>query len=330
MTEQPRKGEVMKLQKLEKAWNNNVSLPSEPRRMTQMTQDIKHFIVRSMSDPIETLKLVESFQRERKQSTDALSKIFATFNFDHHDGTDQNLELRLIKVILVREGLLMSLKYCADKAKKHNSLEGNNLLELLAQLRESTLNYLEYLCLWRQSAVVQSSDQQLRAFYWEGTNYTMKIINDCDFLSDNQVIIESLNLTQEQLRCNPLMLVNNLEDFNTWMPPAERAAVDTNNQTNTTEFQSRLRLRYAERILLQEMELNNFNGSEVFVTQNHESSPTQGRQVMEVEQEQQELMVGSTALENEFDDDGGDNQGKLLFLEISVRLIICNVCVLSE
>lgn len=316
MIEQPLKGEMMKLQKLEKAWNNNVSLPSEPRRMIQMTQDIKHFIVRSMSDPIETQKLVESFQRERKQSTDALSKIFATFNFDHHEGTDQNLELRLIKVILVREGLLMSLKFCADKAKKNNSLEGNNLLELLAQLRESTLNYLEYLCLWRQSAVAQLSDQQLRPFFWEGVNYTMKIINDCDFLGENQVIIESLNLTQEQLRCNPLMLVNNLEDFNTWMPPAERAAMDTNGQVNGVEFQSRLRLRYAERILLQEMELNNFNGSEVFVTQNNESGVEGGQgdrlRSQQQDQENMELMVGSTALENEFDDDDDDDQGKSL------------------
>lgn len=290
-----------------------MSLDHESRRLTQMTQDIKHFIVRSMSDPQENRRFAESFQRERlATSTDTFSTIAGTFGFKHHEGTDHNMELRVIKVIMIREGILMSLKYAADLAERQGNLQGNNLLELMSQLRESTLNYLEYLCLWRQSAQSENGEMQPRAFMWENQNYTMKLIGDLDFLGENAAVVEGLNLSQEQLRSNPLMLSNNLEDFNTWMPPEERAAADVNGNTGSAEFQTRLRLRYAERILLQEMELYNFEGSQIFMTQDGEAEAKQLQPQQQQDQmmimgqanpQSQAIMVGSNVLENEYDYD---------------------------
>jgi hypothetical protein len=322
---------TVKLKRLEKAWNNSMSLDHESRRLTQMTQDIKHFIVRSMSDPQENRRFAENFQRERlATSSDTFSTIAGTFGFKHHEGTDHNMELRVIKVIMIREGILMSLKYAADLAEGQGNLQGNNLLELMSQLRESTLNYLEYLCLWRQSAQSENGEMQPRAFMWENQNYTMKLIGDLDFLGENAAVVESLNLSQEQLRSNPLMLSNNLEDFNTWMPPEERAAADVNGNTGSAEFQTRLRLRYAERILLQEMELYNFEGSQIFMTQDGEAEakqlpPQQQQQdqmmiMGQVNPQSQAIMVGSNVLENEYDydpymqaDDNPEFAGNVLF-----------------
>lgn len=321
---------TVKLKRLEKAWNNSMSLDHESRRLTQMTQDIKHFIVRSMSDPQENRRFAENFQRERlATSSDTFSTIAGTFGFKHHEGTDHNMELRVIKVIMIREGILMSLKYAADLAEGQGNLQGNNLLELMSQLRESTLNYLEYLCLWRQSAQSENGEMQPRAFMWENQNYTMKLIGDLDFLGENAAVVEGLNLSQEQLRSNPLMLSNNLEDFNTWMPPEERAAADVNGNTGSAEFQTRLRLRYAERILLQEMELYNFEGSQIFMTQDGEAEakqlpPQQQQDQMlimgQVNPQSQAIMVGSNVLENEYDydpymqaDDNPEFAGNVLF-----------------
>jgi hypothetical protein len=156
--------------------------------------------------------------------------------------------------VLVREGFLMSLQYLTDKARKNDSVDKScaSILELLAQIRESTLNYLEALCLWRQTA---QETEIPRMFFWERKNYTIKIVTDLDFLADNAVIVSTLGISEAQFRANPLMLTNNLEDMNTWMDPQERAVFDCNGRQEGPQFESRLRLRFAERILLQEVEL---------------------------------------------------------------------------
>lgn len=306
-----------KLKRLEKAWNSNVSHDQEPRRLAQMTEDIKHFIVKSMSDGTETQKLVESFQKER-QTVDTFTSIASTLGFRHHEGTDSGMELRIIKVIMMRESLLMSLKFSAEQVERQGNLEGNNLLPLMAQMRETTINYLSFLNLWRQTAST-NGDGTVRAFIWENENYTMKVINDLDFLSENPVIIDTLNLTQEQLRCNPLMLSNNLEDINTWMAPEDRALADCQGDSSHPDYRNRLTLRHAERLLLLEMESNNFAGSQIFMTQNGISpreDAFQQQQQMYMQQpfvnsNNQPIQVGSNALEEEVD--SGNDQQLLMY-----------------
>lgn len=144
----------------------------------------------------------------------------------------------------------------------------NEFLQLLSQIRESTLNYLEALCLWRQTAYSLSPSPLLppvlRPFIWKGNNYTVKIVNDLDFLTENDILMNGLLsniIPTQQVRCNPLMLTNNLEDPDTWMDPHDRAVKDAaaasggQGQLEGAQFEVKLRLRYAERILLQELEL---------------------------------------------------------------------------
>lgn len=308
-----------KNQQRERLWNSDVGFSSEKRRLVQMSSDIKGFILRSMTDPAETHKSIEKFQRKRQETVDSFAKISETLGFLHHDGTDPNLELKVVKIIMIREGLVMNLRYISDRAQKYKSIDGSNILELLFQLRETTLNYLEALCLWRQGS---NQGDMPRAFLWESQNYTIKLISDMDFLSENPYIIAALNIPPEQLKSNPLMLSNNLEDFNTWMDPHERASQDTNGNISGPEFESRLRLRFAERVLLQEMELYNSSGeSDIFITQgndyssnipyqSHENSLTHeegDKQIFiihnssptEPPQEMSNIMIGSNILERD-------------------------------
>lgn len=324
-----------KFQQREKSWNSDVGFGTEKKRLLQMSSDIKGFILRSMTDPIETQRVIENHQRKRKEQTDSFSKLSETLGFVHHDGTDRNLELKVVKIIMIREGLIMNLQYLSERALKNKGVDGSNILELMFQLRETTLNYLEALCLWRQGS---NQGDMPRAFLWESGNYTIKLIGDMDFLSDNPYIIHALNIPPEQLKSNPLMLSNNLEDFNTWMDPHERAAQDTNGNTSGPEFESRLRLRFAERVLLQEMELYNSNGeSDIFITQGNEYTadmPYPSQQDGEYfyddnrnnyiyinqsnghrNQPQDTVMIGSNILE---DDGSGFNDNSVLYDEAQV------------
>lgn len=282
-------GRETKLEHLEKSWNSNVSIRPDQKRLLQMSQDIKHFIIKSMSDPQETQKVIDQSNRAREDSMDTFQQISSTLGFVHREGTDRSLELKVVKVIMIREGLLSSLRFLVESAHKANSLNGTNILETLAQLREKTLNYLEALCLWRQSSTLGS---QPLMFIWEHQNYTMKLINDMDFLADSNIVINTLKIPPHQLRCNPLMLSNNLEDPNTWMDPYERAVLDTGGHTSGNEFESRLRLRFAERILLQEIEINNNSNSQILLQQEDQS--LQGNVIM----------IGSNALEEVYSTDG--------------------------
>ncbi|RYG69661.1 hypothetical protein EON64_02160, partial [archaeon] len=200
--------------------------------------------------------MIDQSQRERRLAQDTYDKIFATFGFEHLDGTDKASELRVVKIIMIRESLLSTLHYLSDKALKTNSINGTQLLQLLSQVRDSTLNYLEALILWRQSYLSPSNNQpeQQLQFVWEGRNYTLKLLHDLDFLSENSLVCEALSLRPEQLFLNPLMLANNLDDPDTYMDPAQRAQLDCEGDTSGQGFEGRLRLRYAERILLQERE----------------------------------------------------------------------------
>jgi hypothetical protein len=95
----------------------------------------------------------------------------------------------------------------------------------------------------------------LRKFLWEGTNYTLKITRDLDFLADQPLLISALKLPAEKIKANPLMLPNNLEEADTWMKPKQRAINDSGGLSEGIFFEERLRVRNAERVLLMELEI---------------------------------------------------------------------------
>ena len=285
-----------KLVDLENSWISTMKPNNQPRRHAQMTQDMKKFSLRSMDKNARRVerKLVAKLQNN--QSMDIFGKISNTFDFTHHEGTDTKAEMKVVKIILVREGQVMTLKYISDKCNESGNVAKacSRILELLSEIRESTLNYLEALCLWRQT-IPNGNTMSPRVFFWEEKNYTLKIVNDLDFLSENRLIVDALAITTEQFRSNPLMLTNNLDDPNTWMDPMERASQDAGGMTQGPVFESRLRLRFAERILLQEIDLYAnlpINGdSNTFLTEPQVQTPYQ--QVLPPTQQQQQQQYSS-------------------------------------
>ena len=84
----------------------------------------------------------------------------------------------------------------------------------------------------------------------------MKVTTDLDFLSDQPTLVAVLHFPSEKMVKNPLMLPNNLEEGDTWISAIERAVYDSGGLKEGPFFEERLRIRKAERVLLQELELN--------------------------------------------------------------------------
>lgn len=111
---------------------------------------------------------------------DPIANIYDTFKIRHREGTDRNLEVAIVKIILIREGHLMRLIHLCNKpitTVKQKDMHYSIILEAMYQLRESTINYLEALCRWRQSLISDNSsplDQSQIPFVWEGKNYTVR------------------------------------------------------------------------------------------------------------------------------------------------------------
>lgn len=296
-----------------------------------MSKDIKKFVFNSMDGDIHQAER-QAAQRARKtDGMDIFGKISSTLNFKHHDGTDAKTELKVLKIILIREGQIMTLAHLSNKARTAENVNHScsAILEVLAEIRESTLNYLEALCLWRNS-IPDGHTMSPRIFFWEDKNYTLKIVNDLDFLADNELIIQALNISPEQFRSNPLMLTNNLDDPNTWMNPIDRAGQDAGGILQGPIFESRLRLRYAERILLQEIELSSNPSIEdagTFLTEpqsqqpqgygqfatKYQPAPQPMKGSVAPEQSGKKQPVrGSAALESDADDDSFSREGDFI------------------
>jgi len=241
-----------------------------------------------------------------KPEPDTFSKLSTMFGFTHQEGTDRVAEVSVVKHVMKREDLLMKLHHMnntllnifkdvivgsnstrnsSSPTRLMNDRMCSEILQLLSQIRETTLSYLEALCLWRQTSYTLSPSPLLppvpRPFYWKGNNYTLKIMSDLDFLVDNDILMNGLLsniIPPEQVRCNPLMLTNNLEDPDTWMDPYERAVKDTMADgaaaTEGPHFEAKLRLRYAERVILQEIEIasNNVEGDASTIKSEKEES----------------------------------------------------------
>ena len=195
------------------------------------------------------------------KSTAGFAAIAAALGFNHHEGTSEEKELDIIKCIMLRESIIMKLENLCNKialcdalVQSSNDLE-SELLVTLSQMRSTTASYIECICTWRQSDI-NYEPHNLRTFYWEGQNYTMKVISDLDFLATQPLLVASLHFPVEKMIRNPLMLPNNLEEGDTWINPKERASFDSGGVEEGSFFEERLRVRKAERVLLQELELS--------------------------------------------------------------------------
>ena len=275
----------------QKKWDNTISIQQVPKRKIQMFRDLNAFKGRLTDSSSANLPNQKNYDHNTAAVfsnnhqkflpafpfSSSLESIITNLGFQHHSGTDALLEMEVIKLIIHREGFVMELKNLSEsilKDKGMNEKDGRRVLELLSQLKRCTVAYIEALCLWRQGNISlgksnkhsQGQQNSQRGFIWEGSNYTIKLTKDLDFLAKNSTIVSALGVSSsQQLQSNPLMLPNTLDDVNTWMDPYDRAAIDSENngeKGDSPQFENRLKLRLAERIILQELEYTSASTTE--------------------------------------------------------------------
>jgi hypothetical protein len=197
---------------------------------------------------------------DTRRSFDTFLTIASTFGFNHHEGTDPKKELVVVKAILTRENILMKLRHVCEIILEKQFVSdkyGMTILDLMTKLRLCTLNYIEALSLWRDS--IPNMDPTMPTpFSWEGDNYTIRVIYDIDFLSEMDNLVKSLKIDSMKLRANPLMLPNTLKEGNLWTDPHDRATEEC-QMDPSINYDERLRLRLAEKVLLLELENNAYN-----------------------------------------------------------------------
>lgn len=248
-------------QKLEREWDASVpKYPITYRRFTDIQPPKRH----PQPDPreIATVSSVSDFMTQsvpnilgiesngNKKALDTLQHISNVLGFKFHAGADKNLELVVVKAIMKREDLLMQMYHSCTEDPTGN----DKVLDLLMQLRESTVGVLEAISQWRES-VPGYDPTSPPPYCWQNENYIMKMVNDVDFLSQNRSLVMSLGLLPSKMLLNPLMLSNTLEENTHIVDPRERAVMDTKGERSGMVFEERFRLRKMERVLLLEMEL---------------------------------------------------------------------------
>ena len=254
-------------QMLEKGWNNHLFI--NPTGFTCANQYA--FTPENNSRAFSSVSDHERFEQaaspvvrnrdvllNRPKPLTAYASISTTLGFVHHEGTDQSKELDVIRNILARESIILKLQNLCHKISQCDILVQSSmvleseLLDTLALMRATTVKFLETVSIWRESADTFDLTKP-RAFLWEGQNYILKIVRDLDFLADQQMLVESLQLTSEKMRANPLMLPNTLEEGDSLVDEIERAVFDSCGQREGDFFDERLRVRKAERVLLVEI-----------------------------------------------------------------------------
>ena len=186
--------------------------------------------------------------------------IAAALGLDHHESTDVSKELDVVKHIITRESTLLKLENLCRKILKWEALQRttteleNEVLNTMADMRDRTIEYIDALIAWRQSAA-DFDPLNPRIFYWEQRNYTLKVTKDMDFLADQPTLVEALAIPLDKIKMNPLMLPNTLEEADTWIDPIQRASMDANGATGGPVYERKLHIRNTERVLLTELEL---------------------------------------------------------------------------
>jgi hypothetical protein len=306
---------------LEKGYDNNLTLINVSRKISTSSKQFGftinekskspfHFVSELKPSPYEnsyyrddrdyTARSRPNFDQLRPQS--AFSSITAALGFKHHQGTDQEKELGVLKIIISRESLILKLKSLCYKISQCNILVKSStkleseLLDVLALMRTMATNYIEHLLVWRES-IIDYQPHNPKAFTWEGQNYTLKLIHDLDFLADQPMLVESLQLSEDKMIGNPLMLPNNLEEAaKLIIDPLELASYDSEGQREGTFFEQRLRIRKAERVLLQELESSSFQDNqemngEIDLFENSNITLPRNNSVEVNEQEQSEVEI---------------------------------------
>lgn len=248
----------------ERGWNDQVLAPGPPplrwRREPSPDKNLQNIVINGKLPAVQSAKSLPTRTTIKISSTpSAFDSIAATFGFSHHHGTDKSSELKVLKKIMKRETLLSLLdEACFPKGTNTIVLQnkkGSGVLDLMTQIRETTVDLIELICYWR-STMIGFDPECPRPFLYEETNYLLKTVSDMNFLSDIAPLVDGLGISADKMTQNPLMMPEPLNIEKLTTPPADWARKDANDEEGTELYQERLRLRKVEHILLQEMEFN--------------------------------------------------------------------------
>lgn len=108
------------------------------------------------------------------------ASVAAAFDFEHHVGSNPALELQVLKVVVLREGLLSQVEALVDAAMRPPAFPGDDpdyeavtaeIIHLLAQTRDRSVEVIEAIGAWRNGFAGPSPPP----FVWQNTNYLLKM-----------------------------------------------------------------------------------------------------------------------------------------------------------
>jgi hypothetical protein len=159
----------------ELGWNNFKAPVIVSTREQVRAESIENFLrmKRMMSSSDGAFGVRDSYRTKNARSQSALSQkallssafgVSSSSGLQSQDGsgdiqfdTNFEVEMRLVKTIVSRERYVFNLIALDSKVRKQKTLKGfqSLILESLSQIKESTLDYVEQLSLWRRSKVRQ-------------------------------------------------------------------------------------------------------------------------------------------------------------------------------
>ncbi|KAG9408935.1 hypothetical protein AC1031_020842 [Aphanomyces cochlioides] len=154
---------------------------------------------------------------QRNHTSTTLSHLHAAF----HCGSDDPLltasssnaqdEIRLIKAILIRDGLVLRLHGMAAAIQRgdHSSLTSQGpsaILQLLLDTRDASLRVVHALSQWFQAVATP------RTYMWHGASYVHRMLDDLNFLGDVPVLADALGVAPRAMKRNPFMMPCSIAD----------------------------------------------------------------------------------------------------------------------
>lgn len=125
---------------------------------------------------------------------------------DSGDSAAQSKErLALLKEVMMREGLLAKLtdlvSASATQGPEFGPERGTELLHLLLQLRDASVQVVQAVATWHAS--LRSGP---RAFCYDGQNYAFKMVSDLNFLAKTKALGQILGVNPARMKRNPFMM----------------------------------------------------------------------------------------------------------------------------
>lgn len=251
--------DMNKLKELESNWNDNVHRSVPVKKLKKLLQPKLNIVTDGLpriNNP-EIIKFQESENDTASSSQfTAYDSISSVLGFQHHEDTNRMQEMKVVKTIIIRENILASLHTLVEQFQI-NSRKGTKkvlkIIETMTKLRDSTAQYIDALVSWRLTAT-SFDPWKPKPFFWKDENYTLKLINDLDFIADNILLVEKLGLNVNKIKNNPLMLAQGVYELDDASDPFVRASMDTKGICTGSVYEERLKLRRAERVILQEIQ----------------------------------------------------------------------------